>query len=340
MKKYLMMKKMSNLCSVSPTCLIFIFFVNLCCGQTMQFQSEMDKLQELHAKSVENAQKPLDDLKQKYKIALEKYKENAKNSGNLDALVSVQKELDHWESSGIVTGYSTDPQIANLQKILKEQQKLVIEKVDQQIVVINQNYAKQLEDLIKKATQADCIDEAVQIRKVQEDFINGNDLGDTQSLRAGQEKQVEIAPGVMMTFCWCPPGEFIMGSPTSEIGRRDGENQKKIFFSNGFWMAKTEVTQKQWQSVMGSNPSRHNGENLPVDTVSWYDCQSFLGKLNSGLGNQSGWEMVLPTEAQWEYACRAKVADPYSGGTVDEVAWYINNSDGRTHAVATKKSNS
>jgi formylglycine-generating enzyme required for sulfatase activity len=320
--------------------MILIFFVNLCAGQTTQFQDEMDKLQELRAKSLENAQKPLDDLKQKYKIALEKYKENAKNSGNLDALVLVQKELDRWEASGIVADYSTDPQIANLQKILKEQQKLVIEKVDQQIVVINQAYAKQLEDLVKKATQADYIDEAIKIRKVREDFINSNNLGDTQSLRAGQEKQVEIAPGVMMTFCWCPPGEFVMGSPVSEMNRGSNESQVNVRLTKGFWMAKTEVTQKQWQSIVGSNPSSNIGENLPVDSVSWNDIQIFLEKLNLRLENQKEWEIVLPTEAQWEYACRAGETGPYSGANVDEVAWHNGNSGGKTHDVGTKKANS
>jgi formylglycine-generating enzyme required for sulfatase activity len=156
---------------------------------------------------------------------------------------------------------------------------------------------------------------------------------------AGEERVVEISRGVKMTFCWCPAGDFTMGSPVTEEDRLFWEDQVNVTLSKGFWMAKTEVTQKQWESLMGSNPSEFEGDDLPVDSVRWDDAQKFLVKLNERLGNEDGGSMGLPTEAQWEYACRAGETDAYSGGTIDEVAWYDDNSGYKTHAVSTKKAN-
>ncbi len=158
-------------------------------------------------------------------------------------------------------------------------------------------------------------------------------------MRAGEERDWEIAPGVKMTFCWCPPGEFLMGSPATEENRFSNEDQVHVTLTKGFWMAKTQVTQKQWVVIMDDNPSHFKGDNLPVESVSWDDAQEFLEKLNEKIGNTDGGKMVLPTEAQWEYACRAGELGPYSGGTIDEVAWYSDNSNYETHSVGVKKSN-
>ena len=143
-----------------------------------------------------------------------------------------------------------------------------------------------------------------------------------------------------MTFCWCPAGDFLMGSPETEYGRlSDYEDQVHVTLTKGFWMAKTEVTQAQWRAVMGNNPSHFNGDDLPVETVSWDDAQGFIKKVNSSGVMPSGWKMALPTEAQWEYACRAGETGPYSGGAIEQVAWHDENSGDKTHPVGTKKSN-
>ncbi|TAE75229.1 MAG: formylglycine-generating enzyme family protein [Verrucomicrobia bacterium] len=142
-----------------------------------------------------------------------------------------------------------------------------------------------------------------------------------------------------MSFCWCPAGEFLMGSPESEDDRGDDEDQVKVTLSKGFWMAKTEVTQTQWEAVMGENPSEFKGGSRPVENVSWNDAQEFLQKLNGRLGNADGGKMVLPTEAQWEYAARAGQHGVYAGGGLDEVAWFDGNSGDETHPVGTKKAN-
>jgi formylglycine-generating enzyme required for sulfatase activity len=157
--------------------------------------------------------------------------------------------------------------------------------------------------------------------------------------RPGEEREFEIAPGVKMTFCWCPPGDFVMGSPDTEDDMFNDEDQVKVTLSKSYWMGKYQVKQAQWQAVMGSNPSRFKGANMPVETVSWNDVQEFLQKLNARLGSADGRTMVLPTEAQWEYAARAGETGLYSGGSIDEVAWYSGNSGMTTHEVGTKKPN-
>ena len=169
--------------------------------------------------------------------------------------------------------------------------------------------------------------------------------------RAGEEREFEIAPGVKMKFCWCPAGEFMMGSPPSEEGRESREDQAKVTVSKGFWISKTEVTQSQWAAVMGSNPldgigpygkphpEKNKGPNLPIVGVSWEDAQVFMEKVNSTLGSEDGGKMSLPTEAQYEYAARAGETGMYPGGSLDEVAWHDGNSGGYPKPVGTKKAN-
>ncbi len=156
-----------------------------------------------------------------------------------------------------------------------------------------------------------------------------------------------------MSFVSIPAGAFMMGSPASEPGRWDGEGpQHQVTISKGFELQATEVTQGEWVAVMGSNPSYHTspehcpGEhvesgrvsmcpNNPVEKVSWDDAQLFIQKLNS---RGHGYLYRLPTEAEWEYAARAGTTGPYAGD-VDAMAWYDQNSGGRTHPVAKKQSN-
>ncbi|MBR3583655.1 MAG: formylglycine-generating enzyme family protein [Kiritimatiellae bacterium] len=134
--------------------------------------------------------------------------------------------------------------------------------------------------------------------------------------KAGTVKTISLPGGATMEMVWCPPGTFKMGTPGNERPERpeeeedwDAKHEKphKVTLSKGFWMAKTEVTQGQWKSVMGRNPSKYqNGDNQPVEEVSWEDCQEFCKKAGNGLR--------LPTEAEWEYACRAGSTTAYSWG--------------------------
>jgi len=122
---------------------------------------------------------------------------------------------------------------------------------------------------------------------------------------AGEERTFAIAPGVNMTFCWIPPGEFLMGSPKDEPGRFADESQSRVVISDGFWMGKTEVTQAQWKEVIGRHKSKNPGKLMPVENVSWTQAKGFVTKLNSMGVKPEGWRFALPTVEQWEYACRA-----------------------------------
>ncbi|MDG4595289.1 MAG: formylglycine-generating enzyme family protein [Candidatus Contendobacter sp.] len=132
-------------------------------------------------------------------------------------------------------------------------------------------------------------------------------------------------------------GCFQMGSPESEAGRESDERQHRVCVER-FEMGKTEVTQGQWQAVMGSNPSSfQNCADCPVESVSWNDIQDYLGQLNQ----RTGKTYRLPTEAEWEYACRGGVAGQrYCGGDdLDRLAWYDGNSGDKTHSVGRKAAN-
>ena len=117
-----------------------------------------------------------------------------------------------------------------------------------------------------------------------------------------------------MKFAWIPPGTFLMGSPANEPEREgyDGadESQHGVTLTKGFHLGVHQVTQAQWQAVMGGNPSHFKGDNLPVENVSWEDCVAFC----AALGKKDGKSYRLPTEAEWEYACRAGTTTPFHFG--------------------------
>jgi len=148
---------------------------------------------------------------------------------------------------------------------------------------------------------------------------------------------VDLGSGVKMEMVLIPAGEFIMGN---EDGDDSEKPVHKVRFSKPFCLGKYEVTQEQWEAVMGNNPSDCKGARNPVERVNLDDCRKFLEKLNAKVG---GGKFSLPTEAQWEYACRAGSMTKYcygdDEGKLGEYAWYKDNSDGKTHPVGEKKPN-
>lgn len=164
--------------------------------------------------------------------------------------------------------------------------------------------------------------------------------------------EVEVRPSMKLI----PKGVFIMGSPTTEAGRLANEVQHMVTLTTDFWMAESEVTQRQYRNLMGRNPSYFQGDDLPVENVSWIDAIAYCNALSAKeslppcyqiSGTTVGWTngakctgYRLPTEAEWEYVARSPVEKVYAGSdTVDGVAWYSGNAGSKTHAVRTKAPN-
>ena len=153
------------------------------------------------------------------------------------------------------------------------------------------------------------------------------------------QDQTITVDGVSFKMIAVEGGTFQMGSPESDTEAYAVEMpQHEVTLSN-YYIGETEVTQELWETVMGSNPSGFKGPKLPVEKVSWNDCQTFIGKLNA----QTGKTFRLPTEAEWEYAARGGKKSKgytYSGSNaIGNVAWYSDNSGDITHEVGTKQAN-
>ena len=170
---------------------------------------------------------------------------------------------------------------------------------------------------------------------------------------------IPVKDGISIDMVRVEAGTFTMGATPEMKSPYDDEKPKhRVTLTNDYYIGKYEVTQALWKAVMGDNPSKFKGENLPVEQVSWNDCQIFIGKLN----NITGKTFRLPTEAEWEYAARGgkkskgygfsgskdpyKVAwyisnsEQYSGSNnISDVAWYTDNSGSKTHAVGSKQEN-
>lgn len=125
-------------------------------------------------------------------------------------------------------------------------------------------------------------------------------------------------PTASIEMIWCEPGNFMMGSPEREVGRQDDETRHEVTLTKGFYLGKYEVTQAQWKKVMGTSPSKFLGENRPVEQVKWKSVLQFCRKLTISEYEAGrlpvGWEYNLPSEAQWEYACRAGTTTVFSWG--------------------------
>jgi len=163
-----------------------------------------------------------------------------------------------------------------------------------------------------------------------------------KSLGVTRETTLDLGNKVTMKLALIPAGKFMMGSPDGEQDRTKDEGpQREVTISKPFYMGIYHVTQEQYEQVMGKNPSKFKGAQNPVEMVSWDEAVEFCKKLSQ----KTGKTVSLPTEAQWEYACRAGSKTRFSYGDdedyskLGDYAWYSKNSDGKTHAVGQKKPN-
>ena len=147
-------------------------------------------------------------------------------------------------------------------------------------------------------------------------------------------------PGLGLKLLPVKPGTFTMGNDTN--GKSDERPTMQVTITQAYWLGATEVTQTQWEAVMGKNPSHSKGADRPVENMLWEDAMEFCRKLNErelAAGRvPEGYRYTLPTEAQWEYACRAGTRSDYAGN-IDEMGWHAANSGGETKPVAAKRPN-
>lgn len=163
--------------------------------------------------------------------------------------------------------------------------------------------------------------------------------------------------GVTISMQWCPPGSFIMGSSPNETGHKSDEYQHRVNFSEGFWISRSLVSQKLYDAVMDYNPAfaRWQDPNLPVESVTWNNAFEFCKKIDlffkKNIANDLSFDytFIMPSEAEWEYACRASESSTWNIGEniqiekgsdegLDCCGWYVNNADG-PQAVETKQQN-
>ena len=171
--------------------------------------------------------------------------------------------------------------------------------------------------------------------------------------------KVDLGQGVSFEMARVEPGEYMMGSPLAEKSRAEDENARRVRITKPFYLGRYEVTQEVWRRVLeadipnyksrwpgilsypGASPSKFTGKGYPVDNVCWIDCREFLDRLNALV---AGGSFRLPTEAEWEYACRAGTRTVFAFGDdpalLGDYAWYKDNSDAKPRAVGAKLPNS
>jgi len=154
--------------------------------------------------------------------------------------------------------------------------------------------------------------------------------------------ELELAEGVVTVLRWIPPGRFLMGSPNDEPGRWEDEGpQHWVTLTKGYWLADAPCTQAEWKAVMGTTPSHFKGPDRPVEQVSWEECQQYCEKLRARFPAVPA---RLPSEAEWEYACRAGTTTAFNDGSactqpegndpaLAKLGWFDKNSGGETHPV-------
>ena len=214
----------------------------------------------------------------------------ARDKGDLKTLNQIKKEKDAFFDNG------KDP---TLFFVTDQKRFLELAKLD-----LIKTYEKTMKDCLKMKLDVEAEGFSKELEEIRAGKVKDEEK------KAKLILQVDLGKGVNLEMVLIPAGKFMMGSPASEVGRVDNETQHEVTLTKPFYMGKYEVTQEQWQAVMGNNPSRTKGAKLPVTNVSWNDCQDYIKKLN---GKTNG-GYRLPSEAEWEYACRAGTKTAYAFG--------------------------
>ena len=318
---------------------------------------EVTKLRAVYAEQLDKINKTGDtavtNLQRQYVQSLIVLQKSFQEKGELESLLLVKKEQARFTLKGVINDAdlsAAPPELQALQVSYRRDFAGIPVKKAKDILTIAGQYKKALTGIQVKLTKAGNLDAAIAVKKEAEGLDIRPEVtaarftvADDEATRPAEPSKEEAEPtgtmkvdlggGVKLELVWIKPGKFLMGSPVNEDGREVGvgqgagrETQHEVTITTGFWMGKYEVTQAQWERVMGNNPSQFKdaGKDAPVEQVSWNNCQEFLKKLNervaasasapAGLRRDDGSRFRLPSEAEWEYACRAGTKTAYSFG--------------------------
>jgi len=265
---------------------------------------------EVMQKQIADAVKVYGEKKEVYRKDVlelfERKEKNARDKGDLKTISLIKKEKDAFFENGkdptlfFVTDQKRFLELAKLD-LIKAYEKIIKDCLKMKLDVEAEEYSKELEEIrtvkVKKAKPIflEAPFSAEEAKTAQKELA--------KSLGKPIEAKIDLGKGVKLEMVLIPAGKFMMGSPASEVGRSDNETQHEVTLTKPFYMGKYEVTREQWQPLMGDNFNKRlsKGEPFPVTNVSWQDCEDFIMKLNAK--TDGGYR--LPTEAEWEYACRA-----------------------------------
>lgn len=229
---------------------------------------------------------------------LDKLEEEARKVGN-----KKQVDLVKINRSDFLKTKQTSPSFVGVSKL----------KLNQSQASLVLAYKKAIAEYtkIKKDKEAEDVEKELENFKLQGDFLEKKNKDEIVKLKdVPKVRKFDLGLNVSLEMVLIPPGKFLMGSPIAEFGRGENENQHLVYITKSFYMAKFEVTQAQWEAVTGYNPSFFKGSKLPVSNISWMDCQDFVRKLNF----KTKGKFRMPTEAEWEYCCRAGTETVFSFG--------------------------
>jgi formylglycine-generating enzyme required for sulfatase activity len=242
----------------------------------------------------------------------------ARDKGDLKTLNQIKKQREIFSEDGkeptlfLITDQKRFLELAKLD-LIKAYEKTIKDCLKMKLDVEAEGFSKDLEEI--KAGKVKAV-----VKKTKPIFLEAPFSAESaktaqmelaKRLQKEAEEKIDLGKGVKLEMVLIPAGKFMMGSPVSEKGRKDNETQHEVTLTKPFYMGKYEVTQEQWEAVMGSNPSSGTrGVKLPVADISWNECLEFIKKLNEKTNSV----YRLPTEAEWEYACRAGTITAYSFG--------------------------
>ena len=276
---------------------------------------------EIVQKQLQDAIKLFEDKKETYQKDVldlfEKKEKDFRDKGDLKLLNLIKQEKDAFIKDGkaptlfFITDQKRYLELAKLD-LIKGYEKAIKDCIKMKLDVEAEKYSKELEELKTGKIK-------VEGKKAKRFFLEAPFSAEAaknaqmelaKSMGKAMEAKIDLGRDVKLEMVLIPAGKFKMGSPASEPGRQPNETQHEVSLTKPYYVGKYEVTQEQWERVMGNNPSDFKGPRLPVTNVSWNDCQDCIRKLN--VKTNGGYRFL--TETEWEYACRAGSTTAYSVG--------------------------